>query len=379
MIVEVLGIHEHNKGAMLMLEAIRQQLANHVPNAELAVNVHTSKQVRRSLGLIGIVNNEGGGVRTRTVRALPRMFRKKMGWALSSEVDAILDASGFSYGDYWGTHNLKNRLTGRLRKWKKPGKVAIMLPQALGPFSSSESKTLFSEAVSLLDLVFVRDRQSMQHVVATASNSNIRLSPDFTGLLHPDLDKNYRKFEGAGFIIPNEKVVTGRDAQARINYLDFLQAAVDSAIAAGNRVHILVHEGEKDANIARDLNARLSKPLDIVDLPSTLQTKALIGKAKFVIGSRFHGIVSALTAGVPPLVVGWSHKYEELLSDYGIPDSIVDLNRREDWQHQIDVLLQTSEQKYFRESLMAIADQQRIASEEMWALVATHLRPHSAA
>jgi polysaccharide pyruvyl transferase WcaK-like protein len=374
MIVEVLGIHEHNKGAMLMLEAIRERLAADVPEAQLAINVHMSRKVRQALNLTGVVTDEGGGIRTRLVRALPKALRRRLKLATADEVDAILDASGFSYGDYWGTRNLENRLVRRLRRWRKPGKVAIMLPQALGPFTSPEARNLFAEAVEGLDQVFVRDRQSLAHVSAVASSPHISLSPDFTGLLHPALEPQHEDLAGAGFIIPNEKVVTGRDPAARVAYLDFLALAVDKALGAGNRIHILVHEGEKDARIARDLNERLSAPLKIVDLHSTLQTKALIGCAKFVIGSRFHGIVSALTAGVPPLVIGWSHKYEELLADYGLPDAIADLDAPDTWQQKIETLLRVSEDQDFRARLMSVANEQRASSDAMWKLVSEKLR-----
>jgi polysaccharide pyruvyl transferase WcaK-like protein len=379
MIVEVLGIHEHNKGAMLMLESIRQRLADDLPEAKLAINVHMSKATRQSLGLLGIVNEEGGGVRTRAVRALPRAARRKLGLAIAHEVDVILDASGFSYGDYWGLENLKRRLVHRLRKWRRPGRVAVMLPQALGPFTSAEGKQLFAEAVSLVDHVFVRDRQSMEHVAAASSAPHVTLAPDFTGLLHPSLDSQYAALAGAAFIIPNEKVVTGRSEELRAAYLDFLQRAAECAIEAGNRVLILVHEGEKDARIARELNERMATPLDIVDLPSTLQTKALIGQAQFVIGSRFHGIVSALTSGVPPLVVGWSHKYEELLADYAVPEFIVDLEKPEQWSSKITNLLRASEDKDFRARLLAKADEQRASSEAMWSLVIDKIRSQARA
>jgi polysaccharide pyruvyl transferase WcaK-like protein len=374
MIVEVLGIHEHNKGAMLMLEAIKHRLASDLPEATLAVNVHMSKGARRSLDLFGVVNDQGGGVRTRIARAMPAFLRRKLKLATAHEVDVLLDASGFSYGDYWGVDNLKRRLVDRLVRWRRPGRKAIMLPQALGPFTSAESKKLFEQAVALLDHVFVRDQQSMKHVSAVTSARHVSLAPDFTGLLHPELDARYSELVGAGFIIPNEKVVTGHDEGLRNAYLDFLVQAVESAIDAGNRVHILVHEGEKDARIARELNSRLSRPLNIADLPSTLQTKALIGQAKFVVGSRFHGVVSALTAGVPPLVVGWSHKYEELLSEYGIADFIVNLDHRDEWSGKITALLNASEDKSFRSALFARADEQRAASSDMWGAVIDAIR-----
>ncbi len=36
-----------------------------------------------------------------------------------------------------------------------------------------------------------------------------------------------------------------------------------------------------------------------------------------MVASRYHACVAALSSGVPALVVGWHHKYEELFKYYG--------------------------------------------------------------
>jgi polysaccharide pyruvyl transferase WcaK-like protein len=52
--------------------------------------------------------------------------------------------------------------------------------------------------------------------------------------------------------------------------------------------------------------------------------KAVIGRMDFVVGSRYHGIIAALSQMVPALVLGWSHKYFELVRDAGIEEYIAD-------------------------------------------------------
>src|SRR5690606_30076167 len=53
--------------------------------------------------------------------------------------------------------------------------------------------------------------------------------------------------------------------------------------------------------------------------------KAIIGKARLVIGSRFHALVCALTQAVPAIASGWSHKYQALFEDYGCPQCLLDV------------------------------------------------------
>ena len=51
--------------------------------------------------------------------------------------------------------------------------------------------------------------------------------------------------------------------------------------------------------------------------PRPSKLKAFIAQAKFLVGSRFHSIVAALSSGVPAVSLGWAHKYEQLAKDLG--------------------------------------------------------------
>ena len=47
------------------------------------------------------------------------------------------------------------------------------------------------------------------------------------------------------------------------------------------------------------------------------EQKAAIGNCSLLVASRYHSVVAALSSGVPTVVVGWHHKYRELLEHYG--------------------------------------------------------------
>ena len=51
---------------------------------------------------------------------------------------------------------------------------------------------------------------------------------------------------------------------------------------------------------------------------SAHELKAIIGNAYVALGSRFHFLVAALSSGVPSIALGWSHKYHELFSEFGM-------------------------------------------------------------
>lgn len=366
MIIEVLGVSEHNKGAVLMLEAIRAEIKRAFPSARLAVPGTMSPTARRALNVMAVLPERGGGLRTRVRRLLPRAIRQRLGFASVEDVSVLLDASGFGYGDFWGESKLERRLVNRLTGWRKSGRVAIMLPQALGPFDTGRMASLFGRAADLLDLIWVRDNVSLGHVQRVVRKPHVRRAPDFTNLLHPPLPAEHADLEGASLIITNEKMITGDRASQRTAYLAFLRMVAETLQRSGRHPALVVHEGEKDRRLADELNALLDFPLRVVDLPSPLDTKAVIGAAELIISSRFHGLVSALAAGVPALACGWSHKYNELMSDYGVQDASVSIAEPDRWQEALDSFLLDSQSAAYRQRLSEHAKAQRALSRSMW-------------
>jgi polysaccharide pyruvyl transferase WcaK-like protein len=49
-----------------------------------------------------------------------------------------------------------------------------------------------------------------------------------------------------------------------------------------------------------------------------------IGQCRYLIASRFHAMVSGLAMGIPCLLVGWSHKYQEVLEQFGMDQFALD-------------------------------------------------------
>lgn len=366
MIIEVVGIYERNKGALLMLEAIRARLAEDFPHARFAVATSVSASYRRQHGLLGVMRT-GRSWKSRVRSLLPSFAIRPWGLVKGAKVDVVLDASGFGYGDFWGLPKLRDRLLNQVAAQHREGTIAVLLPQALGPFAAPGMAETFRRAVDDLDLVFVRDRASWNHVAeAVGSRPNVALAPDFTNLLHPPLPDRYSGLKGHGFVIPNEKMVSGDRASMRASYVRFLAQAVEAIRRSGRPVALLVHEGAKDLALAEEVNASLSDAVDIVNAPSPLDTKAIIAAADLLVSSRFHGLVSALANGVPSLACGWSHKYAELMSDYGTPELNLDLADENSWDPALDRLLSSAASEAFRKGLSEAATVQKQRSERMW-------------
>ena len=86
------------------------------------------------------------------------------GLVVDSEVNVVLDASGFAYGDQWGPKNATVMAKAMLR-WKRQGTKVILLPQAFGPFSSPQIRNSFRVMANLADRIYVRDAVSYNHIL----------------------------------------------------------------------------------------------------------------------------------------------------------------------------------------------------------------------
>jgi polysaccharide pyruvyl transferase WcaK-like protein len=315
-IVDIRGTNTRNKGAQLMLQAICSRLGDQF---ELSLPPgFTDYAVRSKLGLRQTLY-EGGVPRLSSLlgNAVPARIRKEYGLTSDREIGGVLDAAGFHYTDQFDVAlPRREALVGRA--WARRGIPKILLPQAFGPFENPETRRWSREALEQASLVFVRDRVSEDYVRQLSISTTTVLSPDFTiGLKPPSIDP----VSGQPFIalVPNTKLFTHGDLD-RSAYLELLAGFSAAAKANGLTSVVVVHE-ENDYDVARELADRIEAPLFSDADPLVL--KAALGQASAAVASRFHAVVGCLSQSVPTLAFGWSHKYRELLDDFGVADWVV--------------------------------------------------------
>jgi polysaccharide pyruvyl transferase WcaK-like protein len=346
MIIELRGVNFNNKGAELMLHAVVQQVSSWNSDNIVALRPtpNTSFRQRAEAGVYQLawINQPqkfSGVLPDMLAHLIPMPYRRMYGVITYSEVQAILDASGFAFTDQWGSSR-SERLAKECQKWKRQGKKIILLPQAFGPFDSTPVKKAFSQVVEKVDLIFARDRQSYEYLMTLGSRtSHIQIAPDFTNLVKGLVPEYFTPNINKVCIVPNCRMIDKTSEDVQNKYLLFLKICAEYFLQMNKEPFLLIHQTgdgytHSDYGIALQLQQKLGKPINIIRELNPLFIKGILGSCFAVVGSRFHSLVSAMSQGVPCLGTGWSHKYKTLFEEYGCPECLISPLKSEEEIHE---------------------------------------------
>ena len=327
MIVELKGVEFQNKGAELMLYSILDAVSAAIDNVKFTMAPNLGNCPYEKMAQLGIYPKvwlykyglQWGYLANRMPRKLFRMY----GMIVDAEVDAVLDASGFAYGEQWGPIPSIN-MAKAVKRWKRQGTKVILLPQAMGPFKSKDIRRAFETIAEYADKIYPRDQSSYDHIIELVGPSlKIRKYPDFTVLLKGEVPDYFNGTELDLAIIPNKRMIDKTSVKIRDRYVPFLVTCLRYFTDLNYKPFFLVHAGEEDRKLAEEAIKIFGDEVPIVQEDDPLKTKGIIGVCKLIVSSRYHGLINALSQGVPSIGTGWSHKYEELFDYYGRPELLL--------------------------------------------------------
>lgn len=318
-----------NKGAELMLRSIVQHYSTHT-DVNLVYNGaewNASWKQKAELGLFSIVKLQR--FRINFNRLFSNSKFHNYGLINLNEVNYFLDSGGFHIGDQWITElSTQNKINQKLdfyRTLKKNGVKIIFLPQAFGPFEKNLSAFLFKKLYEIGDLFFARDKTSYENCQQLIGDTRkLHLFPDFTNIYIPAVNNSskFSEIKQGICIIPNSKMLSHTTEQLGEKYILFMENIVDDMVKNGEKVFFLNHEGQDDFNLIQNLNKH---KLPVISGVNANDVKYIIGQSKIILSSRFHGVVSGLSQGIPTFCTSWSHKYKEIMKDYSFSDGVLDI------------------------------------------------------
>ena len=374
MIIEIRKVGFSNKGAELMLYAILQKLSKGFPDAQFVMaptgpNGAAPFSKRAKLGLYQKAFLWRNGIQFGKLFSLmPKKVREMYGIFTEKEIDVVIDSAGFEYSDQWGQQRCLE-LAASSRVWKKNGTKLIMLPQAFGPFTSPKIKSAIKEAVNNSLLVFPRDKISYDNITGiVGGDPKIKIAPDFTNIIEGIKPEGFDSENCKVAIIPNYRMVDKSDAEG--GYLPFMVKSAKYLLSKNARPFILIHESKSDLHIAEKINTEVGNKLPVIEESNPLVLKGILGMCDATLGSRFHGLVSALSQGVPSLATGWSHKYQMLFEDYDFSDGVIDIQTEDEVLYKkMDLILNEDSKTRIKDRLIQRAKILKHGTETMWSEV----------
>ena len=375
-LIEIRGTGFENKGAELMLYAVHEKMKNEFPEAKFAMEPKTPYLKRAGLHFYQIAQLKFWGLELGVLaKLIPARIRERYGIVLIKEVDIVIDASGFQYSDQWGTNNCLE-LAKACKRWKDNGTKIILLPQAFGPYEIKSNRKNIQKVLKYTDLVFAREKISYDYLAeAAGESSKLKIAPDFTnfidGIVSQDFDSKNNRF----CIIPNYRMIDKTNKQDSKSYLPFMTEVTRYAYENDQKPFILVHGDVNDLILAEKIRDSVSSNIQIIKETNPLKIKGIIGVSTGAISSRFHGLVSALSQGVPALATGWSHKYQKLFDDYGFSEGLLDVNIAKDELHiKMNLMFDFSTRDKIVGIIKKNSENQKQQTKKMWDEVIAFLK-----
>lgn len=258
--------------------------------------------------------------------------------------NALIDVSGYSFSD-GGISRMLN-MTSCILSSSRMLANNVFLPQAWGPFTNTRSKFWVNKLQSQSTLLFSRDSISSKYLL----NSNI---PSESIIQAPDIALLFRGsrlsvgkaiLNSIGLkdstrptiaIVPNMRVYersqgNGTGNQYIILLQSFTRLCIDefnaNIVFLSNECLLANNTSQDDRYLCSLLYSSFKDREHIFSLTSNYhanEIKSVIGNMDFVIASRFHSLVFALSQTVPVLALGWSHKYLELLKIFSQEEYVI--------------------------------------------------------
>ena len=246
------------------------------------------------------------------------------------------------------------------------GKRLTLLPQTLGPFKGLTARTVAGFILRHADRVYTRDRESAQEVRPLMGRHAAKLafSYDLAFLLQPIAPKEkpawLETVSGHALVGLNISGLLYRGGYSqknmfdlRANYPELVRRLIEYFIEQQNAHVVLVphvyglpNDLESDpaagAEIYKELEARYRGRLHLVTGEyDQHEIKYLIGRCDFVLGSRMHACIAALSQGVPAIGLAYSKKFLGVLRTVGAEKLVVDLR-----EYDVDRIIALTEAAY---------------------------------
>ena len=269
----------------------------------------------------------------RTLR-IPLFWVRSRGCRSMLDSSVVVDVAGISFADGRGfaivVYNAL--MTGVPLLLGVP---TVKAAQALGPFQSIPNKWLAPLVLRRVKTVCARGARTREHLdslggVNAVDVADLAFSLDEATGLPSAVSTAIGSIDSNFIVVMPSAVVKGIFESTGGNYVSAMASLVTEIRSkTGRSVVIAPHsyraglpEGRmNDGPVCREVAEACAGDSQVLGLDSDLtagELRHLVALGSVLVTSRFHAMISGLATSTPTVVVGWSHKYKEVLDDFGL-------------------------------------------------------------
>lgn len=358
-----------NRGAQAMTETVVGRLRDHDPAIGFSVFSYYPDDDRRVLVDPSIAIHSATPAAL-VLRLLPLsllfgLLRRVLGRRVLSLAPAdiralgtstaLVDVAGVSFIDGREKYLPFNVLT--LVPAMLLGVPVVKMSQATGPFGSRANRLASRLVLPRVRMIWARGAGTKQHLDDSGLRGLTYAQADDIAFVHSSsyaltreggtaLDGLLATVAGSGSSVVGvcpSSVIAVRSRAEGGSYETVLAGLVRDLSAAGHQVVLFpnaTRAGDRDGERNNDLPVirrvlagagagPVAGPVPVsVDMDiDASAVKRVIQACDLVVVSRFHAMVGALSLAVPVVVLGWSHKYAEVMARFGMQDQVSDYRR----------------------------------------------------
>lgn len=337
-----------NKGAAAMLDsAVTHLTARHpgiaithlsmYPTSDAALNHYPEVTVMNASPLrLGIAIN-GGALLWRIAPFLRSLIGKAVPEVRAiARADVLLDQGGITFVDgreKYLIYNIASILPALFVRTP-----VVKCAQALGPFRGKRNRFWARRFLPRVAAIVSRGAVTHDHLLGLGL-SNVTAGADLAFTLPiTEADREAARelvepdFFASGTVVgvSPSQVLRKAAASRGEDYVGQVARQIDIITQDLDRPVLLIAHSARpnplklhnnDLPVCREIYERIAQPerVRFVDGEHPAHVlRALIGQCDLFVASRFHAMVSSLAMEVPTLVIGWSHKYREVLDMFDL-------------------------------------------------------------
>ncbi len=224
-------------------------------------------------------------------------------------------------------------------KTQKPVELAA---QSIGPFGDERQQAMAAKTLQKVSAIVVRERISEKLLQDMGiSKDRVSLKPDLAFRFRSDKKQAMREhLIGLGVSMSQQVVaITVREwfgEEAQQQYEQIIADFADWLIKEKNMQVLFVPQvtSKLHHDDDREVQARIVKRMQASQSVWSLETeydhfeiKGIYENMNYVVGTRMHSVIFALTANIPVIAIAYEHKTQGIMEEQGLGNRVVDITR----------------------------------------------------